>query len=324
MVAALPNGADKRLMAAAPYTPLLRWSRSLTAEQRALERQHQANAAMANFDWAQALRVPPPRRAGVREDLCPNRPDVAGWWPILPPDVIDCCPWCALPSRSRRRCAGCRTLERAFPAAISTLEFLCCADVATPPESFIHTWKKETGLHDHPILGPCYAETADSIAAPLSAYLEAQAARLLRGRPVVTSVPSRAPLIATTMNAARGYGWFACDVQVSGLKRGSWAQHTAQDKVERQSRTEHDWEVDAAVVRGHDVVLLDDVFVTGTSIFSYAAALKSAGARSIRAIAIVCHVSLRSPHYSDASTIAGRTHDLTWTATRSQVAEITT
>ena len=217
---------------------------------------------------------------------------------------------------------GCRILQQAFATPISTLEFVSCTDVATPPESRIYSWKMGTGLHDHPQLGPGYALTAELIAAPLSAYLEAHAARLLCRSPLVTAVPSRAPLIATTMTAAGGLGWFACDVRATGVKRGDWAQHTSQDQAERRSRTEHDWDVDPDCVRGRDILLIDDVFVTGTSLFSDAAALKRAGAKTIRAIAIARHISQRYPHYTDALIIARRTHDLTWIPARCHVADV--
>ena len=312
-------------MAIAPktYTPLGKWTRALTIQERARERQHEAERWAANLNWAAAMRIPPTPRRGVREDCLPSHPGVAGWSPILPIDVVDCCPWCVLPSRGARLCEGCRIVKRAFALSISTLEFLSCADVATPPESHVYSWKMGTAQHDHPQLGAAYEFAAERIAAPLSAYLEAHAARLLCGRPVITAVPSRAPLIATSMAAARRLGWFACDVDASGIKRGEWAQHTAQDQAERRSRTEHDWDVDPAGVRGRDIVLLDDVFVTGTSLFSYAAALKRAGAKSIRAIAIARHISLGYTHYTDALIIARRTHDLTWTPARCHVADVT-
>lgn len=312
-------------MAIAPttYTPLGKWTRALTIQERAGERQHETDSRLANLDLADLMRIPPTPRRGVREDCFPSHPGVVSWMPVLPTDIVDCCPWCVLPSREARLCRGCRILQRAFAPAISTLEFISCADVATPPESYIYTWKMGTGMHDDPLVGASYEFCAERIGAPLSAYLEAHAARLLAGGPLITAVPSRAPLIATTMALARRHGWFACDVPVSGTKRGEWAQHTAQDQAERRSRTERDWVVDPTGVRGRDIVLLDDVFVTGTSLFSYAAALKRAGAKTIRAIAIARHVSLGYPHYRDALIIARRTHDLTWTPQRAHVAEVT-
>lgn len=305
-----------------PYTPLLKWTRPLTADERAHEREHSIAMWKANFDIVAAFQVPPPFVREDRAGRLPNAINMGGWLPMLPADTTDCCPWCALPSTSAKLCQGCKILQKAFGTPIRSLEFLCCADVATAPETLIYTWKLEAPLHDHEVFGPSCASFAESIAAPLSAYLEEHEGRILGGHPVMTAVPSRAPLIATTMARARDLGWFTYDVHASGVKHGSWAQHTAADQSERRSRTELDWEVDTEVVRDRDVVLVDDVFVTGTSLFSYATALKTAGARSVRAVVIVRHIAGRSPHYYDALRIAKRTHELRWTARRCRVAEI--
>jgi len=60
---------------------------------------------------------------------------------------------------------------------------------------------------------------------------------------------------------------------------------------QRLERTADDWRVDQETVAGRSVVLIDDVFVSGASMFSYAQALRQAGAKEIRAIAIGRHIS---------------------------------
>jgi phosphoribosylpyrophosphate synthetase len=185
----------------------------------------------------------------------------------------------------------------------------------------MYSWKDGAILHDHPVFGASFESRLDPVAAALSAYLETHQYRLLEQDPILTAVPSRAPLIGRTMQRAGQAGWFARQIQSTGEKRGAWFQHLG-DQVERCSRTEHDWDVRSETVEGRHVLLLDDVFVTGTSVFSYAKALQKAGAATVRAVVVVRHVSRRSPHYSDAWRIARRTHDLAWSPARSRVATL--
>jgi len=296
----------------ATYEPLLKWTRALTAEQRARERQHEVDTHVFNFS---ALIPPVPV---TREDHFPNRLR-RGWWPLLPAEAASCCPWCALPSRDARLCSGCETLDNAFATPVDTLEFLTMADQTTDPENLIYAWKNGPSLHDRRLFAEHYATSLTSIAAPLSGYLEAHAPRLLAGDPVLTAVPSRVPAIANMMQIARDRGWFSREILISGIKAHDWAQLGA-DKLERQSRTERDWVVAAEAVVGRDVVVFDDVFVTGTSVFSYATALRRAGARSVRAVAVVRHVNPRVPHYFDAWRIARRASDVAWSPQRCRVA----
>jgi len=60
------------------------------------------------------------------------------------------------------------------------------------------------------------------------------------------------------------------------------------------------------------VLLLDDVFVTGASLFSYAKALRLAGATEVRGVAIARHVSTRHCNYFDALRIIRRSAGWEW------------
>ena len=79
-----------------PYVPLRRWSRPLTAEERASERAYQREAHDTSdaSRRREAFRVP---LVKTREDHFPGSSGVGAWYPLLPSDVVDSCPWCTLP-----------------------------------------------------------------------------------------------------------------------------------------------------------------------------------------------------------------------------------
>ncbi len=133
------------------------------------------------------------------------------------------------------------------------------------------------------------------LASGLSAYLEYERERLLADSAIVTAVPSRAPVINQALRQAAESGGFTVTCQVTGQKTGSWSQHTSSQQ-ERFSRTVTDWSVDPDLVEGRMVLLLDDVWVTGVSVFTYARSLLAAGASAVRALVVVRNVPLRFPH----------------------------
>lgn len=63
-------------------------------------------------------------------------------------------------------------------------------------------------------------------------------------------------------------------------------------------------------------MLFDDVFVTGASMFSYAIALKAAGATGVRGVAIGRHVAHNYRDYRDALRIVRRDTSYYWSAGR--------
>ena len=252
-----------------------------------------------------------PRGVGdpdVRDDNLPH------WRPVLPPEVPQC-DICALPS-SKSRCRGCGELIKAQGTPVATLEFMTVVDKRSAPESIMWGWKNEAEVRADTVHGP--HEWLSGVAVGLSGYVEAHASRLLEGNPYLTAVPSRAPLIATAMRMARDKNWYAVPVQDAGSKVGDWYQHSS-DKPTRMSRTSEDWTVDADAVAGRPVLLFDDVFVTGTSVFSFARTLKRAGATEIRVVVIGRHVADKHRDYYDALRFVRRTREWRWTPDRAAV-----
>jgi hypothetical protein len=185
------------------------------------------------------------------------------------------------------------------------------------PEHLIWSWKEEAdaaGVRQAP------SEWLSSVGTHLAAYLQAHERRLLGDDPLVTSIPSRVPLVACALDAPAARERLLVRIERTGDKNGSWLQHTMGGQTERLARTTADWLVDGRAVSGRHVLLIDDVFVTGASMFSYAAALKSAGARHVGCIAVTRHVSLTHADYFDALRIVRRTRSWEWSAARCAVA----
>jgi hypothetical protein len=89
-------------------------------------------------------------------------------------------------------------------------------------------------------------------------------------------VPSNAPLVLRSFERAAKLGRFHLELTPTGNKLGNWRQHRSRGPL-----LPSDWHVDAESVAGQRVVLFDDFFSSGQSMFSYAAALRAAGARSV-------------------------------------------
>jgi hypothetical protein len=273
--------------------PLLAWTRPLTSAERRADREA-------------ALRMAPV----VFSIVAPNP-----WLPMLPPDVPQC-KVCKMPNRSGL-CAGCRKLKKAFGWPVDSVEMLTVSTRRDDPEHLIWGWKEEAEA-----MGLTHApdDWLGGIGARLSAYLKAHARRLLDGEPIVTSIPSRAPLVACALDTVAARDRLSARIERTGDKNGSWLQHKMAGQGARLARTTADWRVDGCAVSGRHVVLIDDVLVTGASMFSYAAALKSAGARDVRCVVIARHVRDTHSDYFDALRIVRRTRKWEWSPARSAVA----
>lgn len=279
--------------------PLRAWTRPLTR-------------AESHADW-ESDRPEPVFSANPTDD--PDAHELQGWWPVLP-SSIPRCPVCKLPVRSSRVCRRCRRLLSRYGQPLETLELLTVVDKRNPPETLIWAWKEDTinvsGVWQHP------ANLIAPIAARLAPYIEAQAQRLLADDPVLTAVPSRAPLIEAAFHVAAENGAPPRTLARSGSKFGHWYQHGS-TTAERLSRTLGDWQIVEKTVAGRTVVLFDDVFVTGASMFSYALALISAGAAAVRGVAIGHHVAHNYRDYRDALRIVRRQSPYYWSARRASV-----
>lgn len=284
--------------------PLHRWTRPLTAEERDQE--------VAADRWRLHLVdiLNPPKEAEEAGERCLSR-----WRPILTREVPTC-RVCTLPYRDRL-CGGCKKLVARFGFVPDSLEFLAVVDKRTPPESLMWDWKEQTTLVDGRWTGP--HDLLTEIAMCLAAYTESHADRLLEGDPVIAALPSRAPLIAAAFAVAKQQERLSLRLSEVGAKSGDWFQHEMHGQAERLSRRMDDWDVHADAVAGRPVLLFDDVFVSGASMFSFAAALKRAGAREVRAVAVGRHIADNHNNYYDAARILRRTRAWYWSAGRAVV-----
>jgi predicted amidophosphoribosyltransferase len=231
------------------------------------------------------------------------------WFPPLPEHVSNCCV-CGLPAL-RRLCDGCQALFRRFGWPIESIEFLSVSSKRDWLEKLIWTWKHNVEIGE--ALKIDMSDELESIAAGLSSYFERHQDRLLAGISMVTTVPSHVPLIGTAFSVAQRRAWFSVPVRPTGHKAGHWVQHSSWTNAERLARSSTDWVVDADVVDGQYVLVLDDLFVTGASMLSYARALRDAGAKPLRCVALARHVGDRHQNYWDALRIVRRTDDHPWT-----------
>ena len=288
-------------------TQMNSWTRPLAAAQRTVDKA-EASPPLRLLDSFPAVE----RHAADRDECLP------AWPPVLPAEMAQCSV-CGLPG-TEPRCAGCEELIRLHHTPVDTLEFLAVADERSAPEKLIRDWKDETTVQDGVVAGP--HDWLIGIAAALSAYCQSHAERLLGGTPVITFVPSRAPLVASAFQLAADRGWFSLDVRTTGDRRGTWLQHETAEAQERLARTPADWLILPAGAPRGPVVLFDDMFVSGASMFAYAAALRQAGATEIRSVCVGRHVPDAHWDYWDAARILRGTGEFRWTPERAVIHRI--
>jgi hypothetical protein len=278
------------------------------AAQRAADRNADAGPTLQLLDSFPAIG----RHPVGREECLP------AWPPVLPAEVPQCSV-CGLPSTGPR-CAGCEDLVQLHGTPLDTLEFLAIVEKGSVPEKLIWDWKNESTVRDGVVAGP--HDWLIGIAAALSAYCEAHADRLLAGTPVITAIASRAPLIASAFQLAADRGWFALEVNATGQKSGTWLQDEMPGEPERPARSRGDWLIQFASAPRGPIVLFDDVFVSGASMFAYAAALRQAGATEIRSVCIGRQVPDTHWDYWDAARVLRRTGEFRWAPEREVIHRI--
>ena len=208
-------------------------------------------------------------------------------WPVR---SVNGCPRCLAPKRGWRSgpCGGCRELGTALRTPLETVEFVTLSEVRGGLEPLVREWKDRWGCG----VGWGRAdELATSVAAPLSAYLEEHADVLGTKDPdtLITWVPTSRPVIEQALGVAKSHGWYAPSGEASGDRSEGSGSQRYRPAATRLERDEKDWWVDSDVVGDRAVVMLDDVFTSGASMYSYAAALLDAGAEEVRAVALIRH-----------------------------------
>jgi adenine/guanine phosphoribosyltransferase-like PRPP-binding protein len=200
-------------------------------------------------------------------------------WALTPtlPGLGPRCSICRAPIRaSGWQCGRCQKLLDAHVPTVDSLEFVTSMGTQAPAYARMAAWKK--AVHGESRY-PADDADLDYVAVALSAYLEAHASRLCAGSPLITVVPTAAPVLAVALARAAELGWFSVEPVELGTKHGLWFQHE-----KHLPREADDWLVSPEVVAGRAVLLFDDFCTTGHSVFSFATALRAAGAREVRAV----------------------------------------
>lgn len=204
-------------------------------------------------------------------------------WPVLD---IHGCPRCFSPRRSDRGvCSTCFEVGLKNPLALDSLEAITVATVTGGLEPILASCKDRPGHRGDVALL--------QLAVPLTAYLERHrdALELEVEETLFTAVPSSSNVIARALSEGVRLGWFNREIEPTGESLDPNRRQRHRDKASRQSLTHAAWSVEAERVRNRNVVLLDDLMTTGASLHSYAKALKLAGARRIRGVVLIRHVS---------------------------------
>jgi hypothetical protein len=114
--------------------------------------------------------------------------------------------------------------------------------------------------------------------------------------------------MALLLDSARANDWYAPQTTRTGAKAHPFEQHRTETAKDRLALRAEDWYLDCAIpLRNRPVLLLDDVFVSGATTFSYAHAHREAGAAEVRVVTLIRHLSTRSVDYGDALRITRRT-----------------
>src|SRR3954468_23318161 len=181
------------------------------------EREAEIRSIAADFSFSFSA-APPPPDAADREGWI-RRLRTRVLLPVLPPWGPRC-ELCLTPARLRGGlCSSCRALTTVLGRPLSTLEFVTMAATDDRAHDWIRWWKDaaaETGAEAAP------PEYLHRVAVSLSAYLEAQAPRLLARQPVVTAVPTHAPVVSAALERAGAFGWYAPAIVPTGTKAGDW------------------------------------------------------------------------------------------------------
>ena len=236
-----------------------------------------------------ARSAPPPARIAERRAAILARLAAGGGlWPLLP---LHPCALCALPRRApapEPLCDACRHLREAHGDALADLH---------PAALTAADWSLLRALRafkDAPAGVTPGGPKARELAAVLSAFLEvrvgpAGVTPAERARLLVTAVPSAHPGVPALLERARREGWWTPRLQPVARVRPGVPGQRRRRRAERL-RLDGKWIVDAAAVAGRDVVVIDDVCTTGATVHSFAAALRDAGAASVRAVVLARNV----------------------------------
>jgi predicted amidophosphoribosyltransferase len=211
-------------------------------------------------------------------------------WPLLP---CHPCRLCAIPRRPARAwefrtCYRCRELRALYGDALDGLHPLSLTTRDWPLGSALRHFKDDLGAAPD-------TDCARMLGAALSAYLQARVSTaspfgLPHGPSLITAVPSSRPAVTAGLVRAAREGWWTPPLPTVAVARPGLPRQRERSGRERL-HVEGKWDVDDRAVRGHDVLVLDDLYTTGGTVHSFALALRTAGARSVHAAVLALNVA---------------------------------
>jgi predicted amidophosphoribosyltransferase len=199
-------------------------------------------------------------------------------------EVENGCLWCRAARQLKDGiCSDCRALIRSNRAPLSTLNFVACSRTSDALYRRLASWKR----------GGCYRADALTVyfggepgalfAALLSVHLELVWKHAIDGGALLVMAPTRTPVVGRALALARDYGWYAPEIAAVAEHPGG-AQKASTSKARKDLRAEHYGSLDRVDGR---VVLLDDIYTSGTTMHAFARALRRAGATDVHGVALL-------------------------------------
>lgn len=138
---------------------------------------------------------------------------------------------------------------------------------------------------------------AKRMAAVWSAFMENQTTRIAPtwGFDIITTVPSSNPTVLACLQRAEREDWWVPETTTGFASSApSFPRQRARTGTQRLDMAGK-WTVDEGAVLGQDVLVLDDITTTGSTLHSFARALRNAGAESVRAVVLACNLGRDGP-----------------------------
>lgn len=195
-------------------------------------------------------------------------------WLRRPQQQPPTCPVCLAPRRrvTDRACPSCSELRGRLGRVYGSIEAVTTDTSRGLTHSLIR------GAKDQFDPG-----SLNVLAAAWSAYWAAHGPRIANNEDLVVRVPSTNALLDRLTRAAVALGW-----PVPALLVGGAAHRRSTRLVGREQRMAahpDDWNVELDV-EGRNVVVVDDVYVTGATAWTYGAALRQRGAAHMRLVVL--------------------------------------
>lgn len=206
-------------------------------------------------------------------------------WPLID---YHSCGLCAQPrepqwAKDFATCYSCKQHRDRYGPALDDLFPITYSTKTWPLGSAIRRFKDDHGADPDD-------DRAASFGAVLSAFLERQLERICLITPPqwrIVPVPSSKPLVLSSLTRAEREGWWVPTLTTDLVVAREGVVRQRERPGKERMIVEDKWEVDLKAMEfGPPILLLDDIYTTGGSLHSLAAALKQAGARTVKAVVL--------------------------------------